>query len=303
MKEKLMNMDLYTFSPYIRNNANINLLKFSDLSKYYKDYKISNKKLLELREDFYVEDLKSKLEINKIEWDKGQNDYVNNYQLELNNFFNNLKKPIEKLQQQISKINLECEQKFKKYEQKLSAVNDLKAKLEQEIEIKTDYENSLKQYTLDIPTELKAGPQNLNNNNIYVLANKKNDENVKINISPVNKNYKTNESQKMKKADSTKKRKIRFNFNFKNIIKRDSNEYDKILKKINFISKEIDKKNKLLVLECQKLDKKQISYEKVVYKRDELKKQLDVILRTSELTKRELIKNLSHQLNLSSPKN
>ena len=55
------------------------------------------------------------MEINKIEWDKGQNDYVNNYQLELNNFFNNLKKPIEKLQQQISKINLECEQKFKNW--------------------------------------------------------------------------------------------------------------------------------------------------------------------------------------------
>jgi hypothetical protein len=49
-----------------------------------------------------------------------------------------------------------------------------------------------------------------------------------------------------------------------------------------------------------KLDKKQISYEKAVHKRDELKKQLDIILRTSELTKKELIKNLSHKLNSSS---
>ena len=44
MKEKLMNLDLYSFSPYVKNNANINQLNFSDLSKYYNEYKVSNKK-------------------------------------------------------------------------------------------------------------------------------------------------------------------------------------------------------------------------------------------------------------------
>ena len=300
MKDQLMNMDLYSFSPYVRNNANINLLKFSDFSKYYKDYKISNKKLLELREDYFIEDLKTKLEIDNSKWANDQNDYVNNYQLELNNFINNLKKPIEKLQQQISKINIECEQKFKKYEKELSTVNNLKAKLEQEIEIKTDYENMLKQFSAEIPTEANTVTKDYN---INYLSNKKSNVKGENALSPINKNYKKCESQKFKKSESTKKRKIRFNFNLKHIIKRDSNEYDKILKKLNVINKEIDKNNKTLVIECQKLDKKQISYEKVVYKRDELKKQLDVILRTSELTKRELIKNLSHKLNSSSPKN
>ena len=75
------------------------------------------------------------------------------------------------------------------------------------------------------------------------------------------------------------------------------------MKKLNSINKEIDKNNKTLLIECEKLDKKQIIYEKAVYKRDELKKQLDIILRTSELTKRELIKNLSHKLNSSSSSN
>ena len=303
MKDQLMNMDLYSFSPYVRNNANINLLKFADMSKYYKDYKVSNKKLFELREDFFVEDLKTKLEINNSEWASDQNAYVNNYQLELNNFINNLKKPIEKLQQQISKINIECEEKLKKYEKKLFSVNSLKAKLEQEIEIKTDYENSLKQLMPDIPTEGNVGQKNLNNNNIYNLSNKKNNMKIDKTLSPASKNYKKTQNQKFKKAESTKKRKIKFSFNLKPTIKGGSNEYDTILKKLNGINKEIDKNNKTLVIECQKLDKKQISYEKVVYKRDELKKQLDVILRTSELTKRELIKNLSQKLNSSSPKN
>ena len=90
---------------------------------------------------------------------------------------------------------------------------------------------------------------------------------------------------------------MKFPFSLKHIISRNSNEFEKISKKLNTLNKEIDKNNKNLMIQCQKLDKKQICYEKVIYKRDELKKQLDIILQTSELTKRELIKNLSLKLN------
>ena len=301
MKDKLMNLDLYSLSPFVKNNANINLLNFADLSKYYNDYKVSNKKLLELREDFFVEELKNKLEINnKSILDNDKNGYVSNYQFELNNFINNLKKPIEKLQEQISKINIECEEKYKKYYKKLSEVNVLKAKLEDEIEIKTEYENSLKQYMPEIPTEAGNNTKDYNNN-IYSLSNKKNKIKEEKALSPINKKNKKLETQNYKKAESTKKRKIKFSFNLKHIIKRNSNDYNSILKKLNTLNKEIDKNNKNLVIQCQKLDKKQINYEKVVYKRDELKKQLDIILQTSELTKRELIKNLSHKLKSISP--
>ena len=101
--------------------------------------------MLILKEDFFVEELKTKLEIDNSIWAKEQNYHVTNYQYELNHFIYNLKKPVEKLQQQISKINLECEEKSKKYEEKLTIVNDLKAKLEKEIETKTEYEYILKQ--------------------------------------------------------------------------------------------------------------------------------------------------------------
>ena len=300
MQDDLMNLDLFTFSSYIRNNANINLLKFSDLSKYYNKYKVTNKKILELREDFLVEDLKTKLEINKIEWDNSQNDYVNNYQVNLNNFINNLKKPIEKLQQQISIINIECEQKYKKYEKKLAEVNVLKAKLEKEIEIKTEYENNLKQCMSELPTEAETVPTNPNqNNNVEYSLSNKNLEKIDKNTSPINVKKEFNKIQKSK---SMKKKNLQFSFNIKKIIKRDLNKSNKLIKKINALDKEIDKNNRVLVNECQKLDKKQISYEKAIYKRDELKKQLDVVLRTSELTKRELIINLSYKLNPTSKK-
>ena len=297
MQEDLMNLDLYSFSPYVRNNANINLLNFSDLSRYYNHYKVSNKKLLELREDFFVEELKSKLEINNLDLSNDKNHYVTSCQSELNNFQNNLKRPIEQLQQQISKLNIECENNFKKYEKKLAQVNEIRAKLEKEIEIKTEFEKSLKKYMPDASTDIGMEI----NNNIY--SKSKNGVKEEKALSPFNKNYRKSETQKIKKAESTKKRKIKFSFNLKHIIKRDSNEYDKITKKLNALNKEIDKNNKALMIQCQKLDKKQISYEKVAHKRDELKNQLDIILQTSELTKRELIKNLSHQLKSASSNN
>ena len=73
---------------------------------------------------------------------------------------------------------------------------------------------------------------------------------------------------------------------------------------MNIVNKELLKNNKALLIACEKMDKKQEILEKITYKRDELKKQLDIILSTSELTKRELIKNLSTKLNsFNSPSN
>ena len=71
------------------------------------------------------------------------------------------------------------------------------------------------------------------------------------------------------------------------------------------MNKEIQKDNKALLIACEKMDKKLAILERITFKRDELKKQLDIILNTSELTKRELIKNLSNKLNTfsSSPNN
>ena len=282
MKDKLMNLDIYSFSPYIRNNANINLLKFSQMSKYYNDYKISNKKLEELKEEFYIEDLKRKLEnTNYSKWAKDENFHIMNYHYELNQFINNIKKPVEILQQQISDINLECDKRSKKYYEKLSVVNDLKLKLEQEIEVKTKYENMLKQF---------INARDINENNNYL--NKMNEKN----ISHINKTFRKSETERSQKSEGSNKRKIKFSFNLKKIISRNSNDYDKIMKKLNSINKEIDKNNKILLIEYQKLDKSQNNLNEVVNQRDELKKQLDNILNSSEMMKRELIKELFHKI-------
>ncbi len=266
MKDKLMIMNSLSFSSYVRNNANIDSLKFSDLSKFYNQYKITNKQLFKLREDFLIDQFKSKLEINESKLANEHNIYISNYQNELYNLSNDLKLAAEIFQQEIDLINIECEQKLKQYEQKQSKVNRLKAKIEQEIEIKVQYENSLKQLTSIVPTKKNQIPKNKNNKNLKI-------------------------SNIYKKA-------INFSFdNIKHFIKKDSNEYEKIIKKINNLNKEIDNDNKTLIIECQKLDKKQICYEKILKKRNETQNQMDAFLRKSELAKRELIKNLYRKLN------
>ena len=292
MKDDLINMDLHSYSAYVRNN-NLGSLKFNDLSKYYNSYKINNSKLTELKEDFYVEQLKSKLEINNSEeWEKDENYYINNYQSQLNNFINNLKRPVELLQMQITKINLECEKATKKYEKKLSIVNELKSKIENEIESKAAYESTLNLLKLEI-----QNVEETKNNNFHFNKNNLQIKEIPSNFSSKKKKTKKCQTENFPDKYSSK------TFNSKKK-KRNPEGYDKILKKLNFVNKELQKDNKALLIACEKMDKKQEILEKVIYKRDELKKQLDIILSTSELTKRELIKNLSNKLNsFSSPSN
>ena len=279
MKDDLINMDLHCYSSYIRNN-NINSLKFHDLSKYYYKYKINNSKLDELKEDFYIEQLKVKLEINDSSWDNSENYYISNYQSQLNHFINSMKRPVELLQIQITKLNLECEKATKKYKKKKLIVNELKSKIENEIESKVAYESTLSLLKSEI------SPKKGDNKNISLYNKIYNNNEDKTGIKRCQtENFQNKKKKKLFQLKSNKKNPV---------------GYNKILKKLNIVNKEIQKDNKALLIACEKMDKKMEVLERITFKRDELKKQLDIILSTSELTKRELIKNLSNKINSNS---
>ena len=279
MKDDLINMDLHCYSSYIRNN-NINSLKFHELSKYYYKYKINNSKLDELKEDFYIEQLKVKLEINDSSWDNSENYYISNYQSQLNHFINSMKRPVELLQIQITKLNLECEKATKKYKKKKLIVNELKSKIENEIESKVAYESTLSLLKSEI------SPKKSDNKNILLYNKIYNNNEDKTGIKRCQtENFQNKKKKKLFQLKSNKKNPV---------------GYNKILKKLNIVNKEIQKDNKALLIACEKMDKKMEVLERITFKRDELKKQLDIILSTSELTKRELIKNLSNKINSNS---
>ena len=277
MKDKLITMDLVTFSQYIKDNKNnSNLINFDEFSKHYKDYKITNRQLNELREDFFISQLKSKMEAADSEWETDQSDYVNNYKKELDEHLKYFKVLMDQLKDEIGKINIEYEQKSKKYEKKLKKVNELKMKIEAQIETKTGYENVLKRFSEnnghDGNEEKEENKNNINNNNI-------------------NKDMRKSSNQEEKKH-----KKLRFNF-----IRGKSNisEYDKLQKKLQALLKEIDTNNKALLEQYKKLDKKKMSLEKVTKAKEKLKKQLNDIIQNSEKIKNELLKNLSEKLKLT----
>ena len=265
MKDKLINMDLITFSKYIKDSKNnSSLINFEEFSKHYKDYKITNRQLHELREDFFIEQLRKKLESNEAEWETDQTDYVNNYKKDLEEHLTNFRAIIEQLEDEISKINIEHERKNKKYSEKLKKVNEIKMKLEAQIEVKTGYESVLKRFST-----------NTNSININLNTNKEMDENA-------NKDSKENKK-----------------FKFKFITGKNTSEYEKLKKKVQGLTKDIDISNKALFEEYKKLDKKKISLEKVTKTKEKLKKQLNDIIQNSEKIKRELLKNLSEKLKLT----
>ena len=271
MKDKLINMDLITFSKFIKDNKNnSSLINFEEFSKHYKDYKITNRQLNELREDFFIDQLKSKLEDNETEWETDQKDYVDNYKKELEEHLKNFRTLIEQLEEEINKVNIEYERKNKKYEEKLKKVNELKMKLEAQIEVKAGYENVIKRFSTT----------SINKNSIEGGEN-------------INKELKGG----LRKSQELKESK-KFKFNFIKI-KGNVSEYDKLQKKIQVLEKDINIINKTLFDEYKKLDKKKMSFEKVSKAKEKLKKQLNDIIQNSEKIKKELLKNLSEKLKLT----
>ena len=208
IKDKLINMDLITFSKFIKDSKNnSSLINFEEFSKHYKDYKITNRQLHELREDFFIEQLRKKLENNDSEWETDQTDYVNNYKKELEEHLTNFRTLIDQLEDEISKVNIEHERKNKKYEEKLKKVNEIKMKLEAQIEVKTGYENVLKRFSM-----------NSNSVNMNMNINNENDKN----------NIKGGGAKNSQDIKENKNKKFKFNF----ISGKNTSEYDKLQKKV-----------------------------------------------------------------------
>ena len=164
MKEDMMKMDLGMFFDYFRSDEVLTSLSFEQMIKHYNDYKITNKKLKELKEDYYVSQVEAKLNNPNTEWEDDQNEYVINYKKELEYHLKMVKEPMDNLLKKIEKIDKEYDIKLEKYDKQFDIVSKLKIEIDAKNEVKTGYENMLK---------------NLENSNI--INNENNDNNNKLN--------------------------------------------------------------------------------------------------------------------------
>ncbi len=267
MKENLMKMDLNSFSQYFRSSDLLTSLSFEEIIKHYKDYKITNKKLKELREGYYMDQVQTKLDNPNSEWEDDQKELVYNYQKDLENHIYSIKEPIENLEKKIEKVSKDYEYKLEKYEKQFEVVSNLKINIDSKNEAKTGYENVLKR--------------------IY----NKNENNDNENNITENKTNSTN-------AEDKKNNEGIFG-SIMSFFTIDNSENAKIKKKIKDINKNIDEKNKLLESNQKLLDKYKKDLEICKNEQNLLQQQLDTIQKKSEKTKRDLLKNLSERLKLS----
>ena len=264
MKENLLKMDLNSFSQYFRSNELLTSLSFEEIIKHYNEYKITNKQLEDLREEFFIEQVKSKLDNNN-EWEDDQKELVYNYQNDLKNHLEMIKEPIEELQKKIEKINKDYYYKFEKYEKQFEIVSNLIIKIDSQNEAKNGYENILKR--LSNKNEYNIENQNENINRNHIIDEKKNNEGILGSLW--------------------------------NLFSVDNSENAKILKKLKEINKNIDENNKSLEYNQKFLDKYKTELEICKNEKNILQQQLENIENQSKKTKRNLLKNLSEKLKLS----
>ena len=264
MKEKLMKMDLNLFSQYFRSSELLTSLSFEEIIKHYNEYKITNKKLKELREEFFMDQVQTKLNNPNTEWEDDQKALVISYRNDLENHLLMVKEPVENLQKKIEKINKDYEYKLEKYEKQFEIVSNLTIKIDAQNEAKTGYENILKR---------------INN------KNENNNDNSDNKISCLNSDDKKNNEGIIGSI-----------LNFFSV---DNSENAKIQKKIKDINKNIDDNNKLLDSNKKLLDKYKKELEMCKNEQNMLQQQLENIENKSKKTKKELLKNLSEKLKLS----
>ena len=262
MKEDMMKMDLNQFCQYFRSDDLLSSLSFEQMIKHYNDYKITNKKLKELRENFFVSQVETKLNNPNTEWEDDQSEYVMNYRKELDNHLKTIQEPMENLIKKIEKNNREYDMKLEKYDKQFDIVSSLKIKIDSKNEIKTGYENILKHIIINEATN-----------------------NQKDNL-----NSDTNEEKQSNEGIFS---------TIKNFFNYDTSEKAKIQKKIKDINKTIDEKIKLLDYNQKILDKYKNELEISRNEQNMLKQQYQNMENNSNKVKKDLLKSLSEKLKLS----
>ena len=291
IKDKLLKLDLNEFCLFIKSKEIKESVKYKYICQRYNDYNISNKKLKELKEEFFISKVQEKLEDKEQEWDLDQKEYVNQYYKELLEHKDNIKVEMDLLKKDIEQINKKCENKNNRYMKQVEIIKNYKLQLETKIEVrdgyekvlirnKSNYSNSIKNknenheklnnFNIGIninvnnnqdDKEIKQ-PENLKqkNNNINIINNNNNIYVNNINIiNPANFDYQINSINREEKQEK----------NFKNIIPKNEFSDNNTNKKKSFSFKKIGK--------FKIFGKKTNELEKIQIKINTLNKEIDAI--------------------------
>ena len=194
MKDKLIQFDLNQFCLFIKSKEIKESVKYEYICQKYNDYNITNKKLKELKEEFFIYSVKEKLEDKEQDWDLDQLEFVNQYHKELSLHKNQVKQEMDEVKKEIEKINKKCGNKSDKYLKQVEIIKNYKLQLETKIEVRDGYEKVLKRNKFHNSNSIdNKDNKNIKNINIGININLNNDEdNNKVNNKVGNYKQKNN---------------------------------------------------------------------------------------------------------------
>ena len=284
LKEQLLKCDLEKLS---------NLLK-EDTIKYHNNYmhsfflyqkffKVKNSKLKELRNEYFIDLARKKLEETNSEvdqWEEDQKQPLNEYLSKKNELEAESLQKIEIFKKLNEDANKRYLLAFRQYSNYMKGVRAFQEEIDKIATEKYDYDKLLSYYN-NLIKEIDNPQKNDNN------ENKKEDD----------KNIDPKEKKKIEKAEKAMmKKKIKEMKNKKAMLIKEKN---KIMEKYGPIKKEFDIKTDLLYKKCDIIDKYKIELDKWDNEKNKTKNEMQQYLFDIEEKNKEYIQVLSDKLKLS----
>ena len=294
LKEQLLKCDLEKLSNLLKEET----LKYhnnymNSFFLYQKFFKVKNKKLKELRNEYFIDLARKKLEETNSQvdqWAEDQKQPLNEYLEKKNNLELESQKKIEEFKILNEEANKKYLIAFRQYSDYMKSVNLFKQNFDKIATKKFEYDRIISHYTniineIDNPKdeeEKEKEKEEIKNENEKEPQNNKETQKEK-------KKKEKEEKAKLKKHMKEIKAK-------KNMLIKERN---KILEKYGPIKKEFEVQNEILFKKCDVIDKYKTEFDKWLNEKNKTKDEMEKYLFQIEEKNKEFIQVLSDKLKLS----
>ena len=287
LREQLLKCDLEKLSNLLKEET----LKYhnnymNSFFMYQRMFKVKNKKLKELRNEYFIDLARRKLEDTNSEvekWDEDQKQPLNEYLEKKNKLELESQKKIEYFKTLNEEANKKYLIAFRQYHNYMKGVNSLKQEIDKIATKKYDYDRILSHYTNIL-------------NEIDNPKEEKKEENEEEKTEQENKETPRDKKKREKEEKAKKKKEIKELKSKKSMLVKEKN---KILEKYAPIKKEFDVKNEILFKKCDVIDKYKTEFDKWINEKNKTKDEMEKYLFEVEEKNKEYIQVLSDKLKLS----
>ena len=287
LREQLLKCDLEKLSNLLKEET----LKYhnnymNSFFMYQRMFKVKNKKLKELRNEYFIDLAKRKLEDTNSEvekWDEDQKQPLNEYLEKKNKLELESQKKIEYFKTLNEEANKKYLIAFRQYHNYMKGVNSLKQEIDKIATKKYDYDRILSHYTNIL-------------NEIDNPKEEKKEENEEEKTEQESKETPRDKKKREKEEKAKKKKEIKELKSKKSMLVKEKN---KILEKYAPIKKEFDVKNEILFKKCDVIDKYKTEFDKWINEKNKTKDEMEKYLFEVEEKNKEYIQVLSDKLKLS----